>query len=214
MLDRVPREPTSTRRKQLLWVRAVLDHTHWSVNRLAQEAGVSQSTIAKFLNDPDNAATLNSNSVDKIARVSPIAPYNTEPVLQMRGLSEHEAEPFTGYPGDEYIESAINAMKLRRNSVDPWTIRSRALELAGYLPGDVVMVDLNMQPKEGDVVCAQIYDRSGKAETVFRIFERPFLVAATNDRGHFKPQIVDNDLIAVLGVVVASVRPRLSLLAS
>ena len=50
--------------------------------------------------------------------------------------------------------------------------------------------------------------RNGRAETVFRIFEDPFLVAATLDRTLFKPWLIDNDRVIVRGVVIASLRER------
>jgi SOS-response transcriptional repressor LexA len=87
-------------------------------------------------------------------------------------------------------------------------LRSRSLESAGYMPGDILMVDLNGRPEPGDVVCAQIYDRSGKAETIFRIYEHPFLVAATLDGRLMKPHLVDNDRVVIRGVVIASLRER------
>jgi SOS-response transcriptional repressor LexA len=94
----------------------------------------------------------------------------------------------------------------------PWTLRSRALEVAGYLPGDVLIVDLNARPDDGDVVCAQVYERDN-AETLFRIYEAPYLQAATYQRGLFKPLLVDGRRVVLRGVVVASIRPRLSQLA-
>jgi SOS-response transcriptional repressor LexA len=87
-------------------------------------------------------------------------------------------------------------------------LRSRCLEVAGYVPGDVLMVDMNAKPEQGDVVCAQVYDRLGRAETVFRIFEDPFLVASSLDGTFFKPLLIDNERVVVRGVVVASFRDR------
>lgn len=70
------------------------------------------------------------------------------------------------------------------------------------------MVDLNARPEVGDVVCAQVYDRAGKGETVFRVFEDPFLVAATLDTKLIRPLLIDNDRVVIRGVVVASFRER------
>jgi hypothetical protein len=57
-------------------------------------------------------------------------------------------------------------------------------------------------------VCAQVYDMGGRAKTVFRIFEHPFLVAASIDPSLHRPLLIDNRAIMVRGVVVASMRPR------
>jgi hypothetical protein len=213
MLRLVKNEATSTRRKQLAWVEAILAFKQWNPTRLAREAAFSQSTLAKFLNDPDNEAQLSTNIVEKIAVVGGLRPYETEPVGQLRGLSDAEAEPFQGYDGQPEINQLIRAL-VQGNATSPWVLNSRALEAAGYLPGDILVVDQNAEPRDGDVVCAQVYDRSGGAETVFRIYERPYLVAATLSRSNLKPLIVDDDMVSIRGVVTSSHRPRLTLLAS
>lgn len=212
MLRLVSTEATSLRRKQLAWLQAILDFRTWNVTRLAREAGVSQSTLAKFLNDPQNIAHLSTNTVEKLAAVGGIRPYETTPGLAARSFSEQEAEPYEGFSEEGNFTRLMRALSTG-NAVSPWVLRSRALEAAGYLPGDVLMVDLNANPQAGDVVCAQIYDRSGEAVTVFRIYEHPFLVTATLDRGAFKPLLI-NDTVQVRGVVTSSHRPRLSQLAS
>lgn len=213
MLRLVSTEPTSTRRKQLAWLQAMLDFRTWNVTRLAREAGVSQSTLAKFLNDPENLAHLSTNSVEKLSRAGGIRPYETSPSVAPRGLSDGEAERFVGFDGQAHFNNLIQAMAAG-NSVAPWVLQTRALEAVGYLPGDVLMVDMNAAPAEGDVVCAQLYDRSGEAETIFRIYEHPFLVAATLNRANLKPLIADNNTVVIRGVVTSSHRPRLTLLAS
>lgn len=205
-------EPTSLRRRQLAWLQAMLDFRTWNVTRLAREAGVSQSTLAKFLNDPENLAQLSTNTVEKLAQAGGIRPYETTPTVHPRGLSEREAERFEGLPEQPAFSKLIAALATG-NSVVPWILNTRALESFGYMPGDVLMVDLNATPRDGDVVCAQLYDRNGEAETVFRILEYPFLVAATLDRRTVKPILVSNDTVAIRGVVTSSHRPRLAQLA-
>lgn len=204
----------NVRRQQLEWVRAILAHLKWNPTRLAREAGMSQSTLSKFLNDPANMARLETNSVEKLARVSPFPPYQTVAPPVQRGFADKEAEPFEAADViDPRVRAAIAALVGGRNEVVAWELQSRALETAGYLMGDVLFVDLNADPRDGDVVCAQVYDRAS-AETVFRIYEPPYLQAATYSRALFKPLLVDGDRVAIRGVVIASVRPRLSLLAS
>jgi hypothetical protein len=206
----------NVRREQLDWVKATLEYHQWNPTRLAREAGISQSTLSKFINDPSNMARLETNSVEKLKRVSPFPPYQTVLQPTARGFAEHEAEPFDEHAADQdpYVERAVAAISNGRNGIAPWSLRSRALETAGYLPGDVLLVDLNAKPQDGDAVGAQVYDRAGNAETVFRIYEAPYLQAATYQRGLFKPLLIDGDRVVVRGVVVTSIRPRLSLLAS
>jgi hypothetical protein len=57
------------------------------------------------------------------------------------------------------------------------------------------------------VVCAQVYQwPSGTAQTVFRIFEPPYLVAATDDPTERRPLLIDNNQVTVKGVVTQSLR--------
>jgi hypothetical protein len=71
------------------------------------------------------------------------------------------------------------------------------------MPGDTVLVDLSTPPKAGEPCCAQVYDwRGGKAETVMRLFEPPYLVAATFDANLRKPLLVDSERVVVKGLIM------------
>jgi transcriptional regulator with XRE-family HTH domain len=79
----------------------------------------------------------------------------------------------------------------------------RALEGLGYLPGDIVIVDLDRKPAPGDVVCAQVYDLGrSEPETVMRIYEPPVLVAASFDEQLRRPLMVDDARVKIEGVVL------------
>lgn len=197
----------NVRRKQVAWVNAILDHKKWRPSRLAREAGIDHSTLSKFLNDPLNAAQLNTLSVEKIAAVVPFPPYQTQAASRPSGLAEVEAEPYDASTSD-ILRAAVDALRGGRNGLDAWILHSRALENAGYLPGDVLIVDLNAEPRSGDAVCAQIYDRNGQAETVMRLYEHPFLTSATNDKALMRPHLVDGDRVLLRGVITSSLRPR------
>jgi len=195
------------RRRQIAWVQAVLDHKKWRPSRLATEAGINHSTLSKFLNDPLNVAQLNTTSIEKIALVGGIPPYETRSVAPAFGFSEAEAEPFGDFGHELLVKSAVDAIKSGKNHIVPWVLRSRALEFGGYIPGDILFVDLNAEPRQGDVVCAQVYDRTGRAETVFRLYEHLFLAALSADLALRRPILLD-DRAYVRGVVTATLRPR------
>lgn len=196
----------NTRRKQLAWVNAILTHKGWRPTRLANEAGVNHSTLSKWMNDPLNVAQLNSTSVEKIALAGGIPPYFTEPISQPKGLATREAEPFR--PEDDLIGKWVRTLTTERNDLEPWIMRSEALEDAGYLPGDILLVDVGATAEDGDAVCARLHDRAGRPEMAFRIFEFPYLVAASKNPALRRPILIDNDHAVVYGVVVASFRPR------
>lgn len=202
----------NTRQKQLAWLQAIFDQTGWNASDLAREAGISHATISKFRRD-GSTAVLETATVQKIVSVSPVPHYESQRPVLPDGFAEEEAEPFAARPHDAPITRAISAMRQGNETLDPWVLRSRALENVGYLPGDILMVDLSAAPTEGDVVCAQVSDLRGNAETAFRVFHKPYLVAATGQTRFLKPLLID-DRVQVMGVVVASLRPRLSRLAS
>jgi hypothetical protein len=197
----------NVRRKQLQWISFILEVRGWDLAELARKTERDPSTFSKFFNDPSNVAQLSSKTVERIARASGVQPYESELQPRARGVAEVESAPYEAEPL-AVIDGAVSYLRGNTNGVDPWVLRSRSLESAGYMPGDILMVDLNGRPEPGDVVCAQIYDRSGKAETIFRIYEHPFLVAATLDGRLMKPHLVDNDRVVIRGVVIASLRER------
>lgn len=174
---------------------------------LARRTKTNPATYSKFRNDPDNKAMLEDATIARIEEATGIKAYERSVTGKPRGLAEQESARYDAEPVQS-IDGAVQALKAGRNGVDPWVLRSRCLENIGYMPGDVMMVDLNARPEAGDVVSAQVYDRTGRAETVFRIFEDPFLIAATMDANLMKPLLIDNDRVIVRGVVIASFRER------
>lgn len=196
------------RRKQLAWFEAVLLHRNWNMSQLAEIASVDPSTLSKFRNDPDNMKQLSTRVVERIAEASGIHPYDTREPVRPRGFGEGEAVPYVAGPGLDPLTAAISAVRREAYGLDPWILRSRALENAGYLDGDVLMIDLNAEARAGDIVCAQVYDDKGGARTIMRIFEDPYLIAASHDPSLLRPLHVGRDPVVLRGVVVSSFRPR------
>lgn len=196
------------RDQQRAWLQQVLDKTQLAPYALARKASLAPQTLTEFLNNPEKSHMLSGRTIAKLEDAVGMR-YGPEPRAQ--GMRESEAEPYHSHPlttEDDFVRAAISG----RNAMAPWRLASRAIEAAGYLPGDILVVDLNLGPRAGDVVCAQLYDWNGaKAETVFRIWEPPgYLVAATTDPKLRRIFVVDNENVAVKGVVVATIRPRQS----
>lgn len=196
------------------WLLSALDKTGESASGLAKRAGLATTTLTRFLNE-EGSPMLTLRSIAKVAHAAGIFPIGVPaptPVQQPRGLADGEATPYTDVD-NAALDSAIEAITQGRTAADPWQLLSSSLEGAGYMRGDIVIVDLNEKPVAGDLVCAQVYqwDR-GKAETVFRFFEPPYLVAAPGLAGSIralrKPLLVDSDQIIIKGVVIASLRAR------
>lgn len=207
----------NARRKQLKWIEEILAATGWNQSRLAKEAGFSHATLSKFRNDPDNLAELDTRTVGKIAAVSPIPHYENVRGAMPAGFDAGEAEPYSSaMETDPFVARAIEASResSNANAIGVWRLNTRALENVGYLPGDVLIVDAAATAKPGDAVIATIEDAlRGGHEFVFRVYHKPYLVAASHQQRHLIPTLID-DRVEIRGVVVASIRPRLSRLAS
>lgn len=199
------------RRKQLSWLQAIYDETGWNQSELSRKAGVSHATLSRFVNDSSNSKKLDTDTVAKLLAVSPIPHYENSRAQIPQGFTEREAEQLQdgGY-GDPTVARMVQAAKAGQNGVDAWVLHNRAIENLGYLPGDIVMVDLNSKPQAGDVVCAQVFDRMGNAETAFRLYYPPYLMGASGMKEYLRPIPVD-DRVLIRGVVIAAIRPRLPL---
>lgn len=195
------------RDEQRAWLRGVLAQTGLAPTALAQKAKVAQPTITTFLNKPDVSHALSARTISKIEAATGLR-YGPDP--RPAGFRESEATPFESPKGNDEL-AFLDGVGSGANGIDKWMLRSRALETAGYQPGDVLIVDLNREPRPGDVVCAQLYDWArAKAETVFRLWEPPYLAPATHDAALRKIFVVDNENVIIKGVVIASVRGRLA----
>lgn len=182
----------------------------------AKEADIWPSTITEFLKDhqknPDSDRTLHAKTIDKLCLQfgweRPVRG-GTDPTKTIRGV-RNEGEPFNG-AHDPDLERAIEALVGRRPAATPWTLKTRALELRGYMPGDIVIVDLGRLPEPGEVAVAQIFSKTGpEAETVFRIFDPPCLMSATLDQALQKPFYLDPQWVTVKGVVSQLIRVKKS----
>lgn len=125
------------------------------------------------------------------------------------GMADVEMVPYQ--PNDfaaGRLADAVAALSAGRAHVAPWLIRGQALIHAGYLPGDLVLIDhARHDAPPGSVVCAQLVDwRSGAARTVIRLWEPPYLVAATSLPGYRKPTLVDGTHASLHGLAVACLR--------
>jgi len=198
---------TTSLAEQIAWVRAVLAHLGISATELARRAKLAPSTLHRPLNEADYPGLLSGRTLAAIAGVAGVRPL--EFPARMRGMAEPEAELYRPDRADtDPTSRAVRELTAGRNGRDAWVMSGWALDLAGVLPGDVVVVDMNLQPRPRDLVCAQIYDWSGmKSETVFRVFDPPFLIVRST-RLEEKPLTVDGNTVIIKGVVTSVLRQR------
>ncbi|WP_336800507.1 helix-turn-helix domain-containing protein [Kaistia sp. MMO-174] len=193
---------------QIEWIDAICTAMGWTLTDLARKAGINSSTLTRWKNDAKFAQegrTLSARTVKAVEDASGVRAYES-PANGGRGLAEAEAAPFQGSQ-NPYLRAYLEAFKGGRNAVDAWVLTTRSLDLIGYMPGDVVLVDLNAKPVAGNVVCAQVYDWTrGRTETVFRIYEPPFLMPSSTDPTFRRPYMIDDNTVIVKGSVITSIR--------
>jgi hypothetical protein len=181
-----------------------MEHMEMKQTPLAKAAGVQPSSLSRVLKK-DSTGTLHARTLSKLEKFSGIslaAVVNTPSAPGLRGLAE-DAVPFDAESADPTVSAAIKALIGSRADADSRTIRTRALECLGYLPGDIVIVDHRRRPVPGDIVCAQVYALGrSEPETVMRVYEPPVLVGASFDEELRRPLMIDDARVKIEGVVL------------
>lgn len=170
------------RRKQLTWLSVAEQRTKLNQTGLARLAGVDPSTLSKFKRG--RTRHLDNAVVERIASASGVAPYNSVDSRQ----SVDEAVPFAFDAAGDF-SAAVRDYIGGRNNLVPYVLKSPALLGLGYMPGDVVVLDVNADWLPGDIVCAEHWRRRchGPPQIVFRRYQPPFLVAVSSDPAFFEP---------------------------
>lgn len=184
------------------WLREAIRSSGMSATEVARRAGLSSTTLTRPVREGAYNSTISTHTIDKVSEVTGFPPpegFGRARARAVRGFAEPDAVP---YKAPEKTDFAAVSGR------DWWLIKSRVLDLEGYLPGDQVLVDLGERPLPGDIVVAQVIGERGEPETVFRKFEPPFLFTRSTLPDSGKPILVDYERVSIMGVVVASWRER------
>lgn len=184
---------------------------------IAREMGRARSNVSHILNGHQRMSLDWARAFAKVLSVTVDevllhAGALDEPEAQTLrpGFAESDAAPFAGKGGARDTADAIACcMGGGRPGIDVWTIKSDALALRGYLPGDQILVDTHQSErcKSGDIVLAQLYNwQTGTAETILRIYEPPVLVMASACVTAPMTRVVDHQNVVIKGKVIASWR--------
>lgn len=128
------------------------------------------------------------------------------------GFAESDCAAWVPGPGigeGAGVRSIAQVLGADKPGVDIWRVKSRAMQLAGYMPDDFLLVDTHAaeRVRPGDTVIAQIYNNAtGTAATVLRRLDPPVLMCASADPDDAKAHVVDGVNVLVRGKVVASWR--------
>ena len=196
-------ELVAEKRKLRGWLELISARFRIGIPTIATRSKISPSTLYRWI-DEESPVGPSLQNIRKIAATFEMPYPDDNNGHALTSFMEGEASVIL--PEDQPAE-----LKAVANQ-GVWRLNTRALELAGYMPGDFILVDMTATPRNGDVVCAQIYDfQRGSAETKFRIYEPPFLTTRTMDAASSEaPLLVDGERTIVAGVVVRSLRIRIS----
>ena len=181
------------------WIKQNLVDKGVSPTKAAKDNGFATTTLTKFLNDPDYTFTPSTPVVLQLERYFGRRAPGASAREGERAV-ELEAVQVDAADLAKPLQDALAALTDARAHIELWKVSSTALIAAGIAPGDLVMIDMDEPPRAGDIVCAEIHDRGSK-RTVFRIYEKPYLVAATYEATHRAPIVVDDRNVIVRGVV-------------
>lgn len=183
------------------WMQQILNETGMSPIKLAEIAKTSANTIYRAL-DPDGEFMTTTTTLMKIARAT------------RRDLPAFLRLPDAGglLSADHIKPIGLSELASLDNGIliDPeihrqfWRVNDRALELEGYLPGDVIITDPEMSPTTGDIVCAQVTSPTTKeSEIVLRLYEAPYLLTRSMDRNVDPAPILVDRNVSILGTAIA-----------
>jgi hypothetical protein len=191
------------------WLRHNLEARRVAPTKVARDLGIATTTLTKFLNDPKYKFTPSTPIVAQLERYfgqqAPRANFAGAP----GGTPMLEGLPISQDGLIDGLAAALAALIGSRKSIQLWEIATHALEAAGYLPGDLVLVDPHVQPNDGDVVCAEVADpQTGARHPIFRLFQKPYLLTSALDRNLRIPLLVDDRAVIVRGVVTERLSRR------
>ncbi len=186
------------------WLLEVLRITGMKPTPLAKQAGLAPSTLLRAL-DPDQPSALERRSIKKIVDTFGVpGPYLPDaPAHRPPGFAEAELLEPDG-PVALFAGEPMTANQFVR------VVNTRALDLAGYVPRDDILLDMAETPSAGDIVAAQVYNLArGTAETVLRIYDPPYLTLRSTDPGaQAKPLLVDTERVKIMAVAIKVLRRR------
>ena len=140
---------TDLRLRQRDWLRRAMELSDLSATALAKKADLAQTTLTRFLGDPEHGSALSARTISAIEQASghPFAD-----LLPAMAVHEGDASPYQASTGEAAISSAIGRLTGGQNGVDPWRLRSdRRVENYHHVAARDA-VDVTAGPGPGEVL--------------------------------------------------------------
>lgn len=167
-------------------------------SKIADEINVSQSTLTRAMKD-DNANLPNLTTLLKLAERYPFVrtPDFFGPAKTLSKTPTADVEPAQPPASEGWSEL-----------VKQWHVTTQAMQLSGYVPGDLVTTDASVAARDGDVVVAQITDAGTVSPMpILRMLREAqgirILCAHSAIPTPPTPLIVDDQNVIILGAVTA-----------
>lgn len=194
------------------------------LKELLNEHGITQAELARLLKR-DRAVMTNlmyGRRTLKADEAVKIANYIGVPVTDILGVEEFSCglaepamipfqhAPSTGARKSRHIVKKKGAYFLEvERSASPKLfaveVRDDSLNLAGFLPGDIAIADMDRPVAEGDVVAVQHYHEEDDAQTILRRYAPPMLLPHST-QPQFLPLKERNKSVRVVAPVVKLIR--------
>ena len=209
MLTKLPRSRTKfdTREKQLAWLLELMQITGKTATSLAVEAGLSDTTLTRFMNKPDYTGTLGNLTLATLSEFYGHPLPGFTPNAPAPSAPKSEATVYD-FENDKVHGGTIRQMIAGRREASCWRMNTPVLSLAGVREGDIMIVDQAATPAAGEVICLQVEGGNHGATTLFRVLDAPFAVAACMPIGGIKPLLINGETVRIAGVMTELLRAR------
>lgn len=174
------------------YVRLVKKKSKLSWERLAEQIGVSHSTLSRAAQEGNPPPNFRLSTLRKLAAAGN-EPLPKEVRDMIAGFEEPETEPYNG-PKERSLTPDQSI----------WQVYTNALSSAGLLPGHRYILDTSLtSPNDHDLVAATLIDwQTGAAETILRIYYNKFLYLPSFFIDRSEALHVDNSRVMIKGTII------------
>lgn len=183
-----------TLEKVHVWVTNTLRQKNWSARKWAMQSGVAPSTLQRFI--AEKPWCLSQTVISKLALVS-----GTYPDLDPKTIvSDIKKIPVMVIKKGALMETEKTVATLEDISSKAFAIpiSTNSMDLAGYIVGDIIVVDPDKKPINGKAVLVQYKNTIKVME-----YRTPYLLPRSSDKSQKE---IDIGLVDIIGVVIQLIR--------
>lgn len=186
------------------WLENVIASHGVTARKVAVQSGIAPSTIYRALEEGGDfvmSTTILAKISNAFGEPMPTGMGGAAAQVPARGFADLDLVAYVGPAPDMPTRPEDNHYRAR--------VMSDVLNLEHIRPGDVLDFDMSIEPRAGDIVVAQHYNRATAAETVLRVYQPPYLLTrSSNPAIDQRPMLVDNERVKIMGTFVRLVRDR------